>query len=316
MSKPFVFFGTATALVTPFTADGAVDFEALDRLLDYQLEGGIDGLVPTGSTGESATLSVKEKLRIFEHVLQKVNGRVPVIAGTGSNNTQATIELTKEAARLGVNAALIVCPYYNKPTQEGIIAHYTAIAEAVDLPIILYNVPGRTAVNMTAETQLRLAEECENIIGTKEASGNLEQMMEIIRSAPSGFVVLSGDDALTLPLIAVGGKGVISVISNYAPKAFSDMVRFALEDDFHRARTIHCHLLPLMRLNFIESNPIPVKAALAMMGLIQEQYRLPLTPMKPENRQKLRQALIAAGYLPADTPQSPSPPLPSGCGTD
>ncbi len=314
--KKFVFFGTATALVTPFTADGSIDFAALDRLLDYQLSGDIDALVPCGSTGESATLSAEEKLKIFEHVLNKVQGKVPVIAGTGSNNTRATIELTRAAAQLGVDAALIVCPYYNKPTQEGIIAHYRAIADAVDIPIILYNVPGRTAVNMTAETQLRLAEMCENIIATKEASGNLEQMMEIIRSAPPGFVVLSGDDALTLPLIAVGGKGVISVISNYAPKAFSDLVRFALEDNLARARQIHCHLLPLMRLNFIESNPIPVKAALAMMGIIGEHYRLPLVPMKAENREKLKRALTAAGLLPADTPQSQSPLPQSDCGTD
>lgn len=301
--KKFLFFGVGTALVTPFHEDGSIDFDALDRLLQFQIESGVDALIPCGSTGESATLSRKEKLQVIEFVVKKADGKVPVIAGTGSNNTHDTIALTKEAATLGIAGALIVCPYYNKPTQDGIFSHYAAIADAVDIPIVLYNVPGRTAVNMTAETQLRLAEEIDTVVATKEASGNLEQVMAIIRNAPSEFVVFSGDDSLTLPIISIGGKGVISVLSNYAPKDFGEAVRAALEDNWTHARKLHYKLFELMQLNFIEPNPVPVKAALAMMGLIKEQYRLPLIAMQEQNRERLKRALITAGYLPASSLQ-------------
>jgi dihydrodipicolinate synthase (EC 4.2.1.52) len=221
----------------------------------------------------------------------------PVIAGTGTNDTRTTIALTRKAKEVGANAALLVCPYYNKPTQQGLYEHFRAVAEAVDLPLVLYNVPGRTAVNMAAETQLRLAEEFPTIIGTKEASGNLEQVMEILRHAPAHFRLLAGDDALALPIIACGGSGVVSVLSNYAPRQFGECIRAALRGDWERARRLHYELFELMRLNFIEPNPIPVKAALALLGMIQERYRLPLTPMQPAHRQRLEAELRRVGLL-------------------
>ncbi len=289
--------GTLTALVTPFRRDGSIDWAAFQRLVEFQLQAGVEGLVPIGSTGESATLEFAEKVEIIARVVEWVNGRVPVVAGTGTNDTRTTIALTREARRLGADAALVVCPYYNKPTQQGLYEHFRAVAEAVDIPLVLYNVPGRTAVNMTAETQLRLAEECPTVVATKEASGNLEQVMEILRSAPAHFAVLAGDDALALPIIACGGVGVVSVLSNYAPQQFGECIRAALRGDWERARRLHYALFPLMRLNFIESNPIPVKAALAMLGMIEEAYRLPLTPMQPQHRALLEQALRDAGIL-------------------
>ncbi|MEN3026563.1 MAG: 4-hydroxy-tetrahydrodipicolinate synthase [Chlorobiota bacterium] len=289
--------GTLTALVTPFQRDGSVDWTALRRLVEFQLQAGVEGLVPVGSTGESATLSFEEKVEIIARVVEWVDGRVPVVAGTGTNDTRTTIELTRQAHRVGADAALIVCPYYNKPTQQGLYEHFRAVAEAVPIPIVLYNVPGRTAVNMTAETQLRLAEEFPTVVATKEASGNLEQVMEILRNALPHFAVLAGDDTLALPLIACGGVGVVSVIANYAPQQFGECVRSALAGGWERARTLHYALFPLMRLNFIESNPIPVKTALAMMGLIEEVYRLPLTPLQPHHRELLERALREAGIL-------------------
>jgi 4-hydroxy-tetrahydrodipicolinate synthase len=240
---------------------------------------------------------MREKVEVIARVVEWVNGRVPVIAGTGTNSTRSTIELTRQAKAVGADAALVVCPYYNKPTQQGLYEHFRALVEAVEIPIVLYNVPGRTAVNMVAETQLRLAEEFSTVVGTKEASGNLEQVMEILRLAPPHFAVLAGDDALALPIIACGGVGVVSVISNYAPSQSRECIHAALEGDWERARQLHYHLFPLMRLNFIESNPIPVKAALAMMGLIEEAYRLPLTPLQPQHRVALERALREAGLL-------------------
>ncbi|MCS7176463.1 MAG: 4-hydroxy-tetrahydrodipicolinate synthase [Candidatus Kapabacteria bacterium] len=289
--------GTLTALVTPFQRDGSVDWAALRRLVEFQLQAGVEGLVPVGSTGESATLSFEEKVEIIARVVEWVGGRVPVVAGTGTNDTRTTIELTRQAHRVGADAALIVCPYYNKPTQQGLYEHFRAVAEAVPIPIVLYNVPGRTAVNMTAETQLRLAEEFPTVVATKEASANLEQVMEILRNAPPHFAVLAGDDMLALPMIVCGGVGVVSVIANYAPQQFGECIRSALAGEWERARTLHYALFPLMRLNFIESNPIPVKAALAMMGLIEEVYRLPLTPLQPRHRELLERALREAGIL-------------------
>lgn len=293
--------GTLTALVTPFRRDGSLDWDSLRRLVEFQIAAGVDGLVPAGSTGESATLDTREKLELIARVVEWSAGRLRVVAGTGTNDTRTTVMLTREAQRLGADAALIVCPYYNKPTQQGLYEHFRAVAEAVELPIVLYNVPGRTAVNMTAETQLRLAEEFPTIVATKEASGNLEQVMEILRSAPPRFAVLAGDDALALPIIACGGVGVVSVIANYAPKLFRECIQAALAGHWDRARELHYRLFPLMRLNFIESNPIPVKAVLAMMGLIEEAYRLPLTPLQPQHRAVLEKALREAGIL-ADVP--------------
>jgi 4-hydroxy-tetrahydrodipicolinate synthase len=289
-----VFHGTGTALITPFHADQSIDFITFGKLIDYQIDHGIEALVVSGSTGESATLSNTEKCDLFRFAVEHVQGRVPIIAGTGSNNTAASVELTKQAKEIGVDAVLLVSPYYNKPTQQGIVAHHKVIAE-VDIPQILYNVPGRTSSNLTAETQLQIAEECPNVIATKEASADLEQMMEIIRNAPEGFAVLSGDDSLTLPITACGGQGVIAVIPNYAPQQFGDLVRAALAGDFSTARNIQFQLMPLMKLNFIEANPVPVKSFVALQGRCEEYYRLPLLPIHPENREKLLQALQALG---------------------
>lgn len=295
------FYGTGTALVTPFTSDGAIDFASLEKLIDFQLDSGVEFLVSCGSTGESATMTEEEDRSAIRFTIERVRKRsatVKIVAGTGSNNTREAVRYTKFAQELGADGALVVTPYYNKPTHAGLMAHYGAICEAVpDLPVILYNVPGRTGSNVPAETQLAIAEAFPNIVATKEASGNLDQMMEIIAHAPEGFALLSGDDSLTLPAIAAGAKGVISVFSNYAPGGFSDLVRSALAGDFAKARERQYHFLELMKLNFIESNPMPVKAALTMMGIIQENLRLPLVPMKPENREKLHSALIKAGLL-------------------
>ncbi len=292
-----LFTGTGTAIVTPFAKDGSVDKAALLRLVDTQIDGGVEAIIPCGSTGEGATLSTEEKCEVIRLTVERVAGRIPVIAGTGSNNTHATIELTKRAKDIGADGVLLVCPYYNKPTQQGLFEHHRAIAEAVDIPQILYNVPGRTATNMLPETQLRIAEECPNVVATKEASANLEQISEIAGCAPDGFAVLSGDDSLALPVIACGGKGTIAVISNFAPREFGDLVRAALAGDFATARELQRRLLPVMKLNFVESNPGPVKAVLAMKGLIGETYRLPLVPLQSGNRAKVEQGLREAGLL-------------------
>ncbi len=296
MSSTFLFRGTATALVTPMHPDGEIDKPALQRLVEFQIENGINGLVPVGTTGESATLSHPEHHHVMDIVAEQANGRVPLIVGAGSNSTREAISLTQHARAIGANAVLSVAPYYNKPTQQGFFEHYKAVTEAVDIPVLVYNVPGRTGSNINAETTLRLAE-LPGVAGIKEASGNIPQVMEILRHRPKNFVVLSGDDALTLPMMALGADGVISVVANEVPAEFSQMVQLCREGNFEAARAIHERLLDLMNLNFIESNPIPVKSALAMMGRIQEAYRLPLTRMSMENRIKLRRVLEELSLL-------------------
>ncbi|MGH7453534.1 MAG: 4-hydroxy-tetrahydrodipicolinate synthase [bacterium] len=282
--------GCGTALVTPFKADGQVDEAALAKLVDFQIREGIDFLVPCGTTGESATLTMAEHLRVVEIVVERAKGRVPVIAGAGGNNTAHVIEMAKQIESLGVEGLLSVTPYYNKPTQAGLLAHYRALAEAVKRPIIVYNVPGRTSTNLLPDTVVRLSA-IENIIGIKEACGDINQINELAVKIPPGFKIISGDDALTLPIIALGGVGVISVISNQAPKMMTELTRLCLEGKFVVALALQRKLYSLMKLNFLETNPIPVKAGLAMMGLIEESYRLPLVPMAEENKRKLQNAM-------------------------
>lgn len=281
--------GTGTALVTPFTKTGEIDYDSFKRLIELQVAGGVEMLVPLGSTGENPTITYEERLKIIRFVVEYTEKRALVIAGTGTNDTRTSIQYTRDAMQAGADAALIVTPFYNKPTPNGLFEHFKAIAD-VGLPIVMYNVPGRTGLNMTAETTLRCAE-IRNVIAIKEASADLGQCMEIIRNAPQDFVLLSGEDNLTVPLISVGAQGVISVASNVVPGEFSRMVRFALDGHFEEARAIHYELLELMKVNFIESNPGPVKAALAMMGIIKEEYRLPLVKLKPENRKRVKEAL-------------------------
>jgi 4-hydroxy-tetrahydrodipicolinate synthase len=279
--------GCGTALVTPFHSDGSIDEPALRGLVEWQIENGIDFLVPCGTTGETPALSREEWLRVIEVTIAVTRGRVPIVAGATSNCTSDAVEKAKTVAALpGVDAILTASPYYNKPTQEGQYQHFRAIAEAVDKPLILYNVPGRTGANLETATLARLAQ-IPNIIGVKEASGNISQIAEMCSAVPEDFRVFSGDDAVTLPVISLGGVGIISVASNEIPRKMAEMTRAALDNDWKKARAILRRYLPLMQANFIESNPIPVKAVLAMMGKIEENYRLPLTPMKPENRAKL-----------------------------
>lgn len=290
MEKNFL-LGTTTAIVTPFKSDLTIDFDRFKRLLDFQLENGVKNICVCGSTGESATMTAKEKVSLIVAAVEHVGKDATIIAGTGSNDTRATIDLTILAKEVGADAALLVAPYYNKPSQEGLFQHYAAIAENVDLPLIIYNVPSRAGVNISAETQIKLAKSYKNIVATKEASGDLDQISEIIKYSPGKFIVLAGDDSLAVPTILFGGKGVVSVISNYAPKIFSQMVNLALDGDYESAMNIHYDLLDLFALNFIETNPIPVKAALVLMGMIEENYRLPLIPMRPENKKLLQKAL-------------------------
>ena len=289
--------GCATALVTPFIADGAIDEQALTRLIEYQLSGGVKLLVPCGTTGESATMTEEEDQRVIKRAIELSRDRARVIAGTGSNSTATAIENSKIAEDLGADAVLVVAPYYNKPTQQGLYAHFRAVAEGVDVPIVIYNVPGRTSCNISADTTLRLARDCENIVAVKEASGNMSQIMEILRDRPDGFRVLSGDDALTFPMIALGADGLISVASNEAPELMARMVELALDGKWDEARALHYRLLPLMEVNFIESSPGPVKAGLAMMNLIGENYRLPLVPIQERSRAQLRVVLAELGLL-------------------
>jgi 4-hydroxy-tetrahydrodipicolinate synthase len=280
-------YGCGTALVTPFHSDGAIDEPALRGLVEWQVENGIDFLVPCGTTGETPTLAREEWLRVIEVTIAVAHGRVPIVAGATSNCTSDAVEKAKTVAALpGVDAILTASPYYNKPTQEGQYQHFRAIAEAVDKPLILYNVPGRTGANLEPATLARLAQ-IPNIIGVKEASGSISQIAEVCNAVPEDFLVFSGDDAVTLPVISLGGVGIISVASNEIPRKMSEMTRAALGNDWKKARALHRRYLPLMQANFIESNPIPVKAVLAMMGKIEENYRLPLTRMKPENRARL-----------------------------
>ena len=290
--------GCATALVTPFTRDGAIDEVALRRLVEYQIAGGVKLLVPCGTTGESATMTEAEDQQVIKLVIETARGRARVIAGTGSNATAAAIEYSQTARSLGADAVLVVAPFYNKPTQDGLYAHFRAVAESVgDLPVVIYNVPGRTSSNITAPTTLRLARDVPNIVAVKEASGNLSQIMEILRERPAGFRVLSGDDSFTFPLLALGAEGLISVAANEAPALMSQMINLALAGNWQDARELHYRLLPLMEVNFIESSPGPVKAALAMMGLIEETYRLPLVPISEQSKTKLRPVLAELGLL-------------------
>jgi 4-hydroxy-tetrahydrodipicolinate synthase len=289
--------GCGTALVTPFAQDGSLDEPALRSLVAWQVESGIDFLVPCGSTGETPTLSHDEWLRVIDVTIEVAAGRVPVMAGATSNSTHDAVERAKEvAARPGVNAILTASPYYNKPTQEGQYRHFRTIAEAVDKPVILYNVPGRTGANIEPATLARLAE-VPNIIGVKEASGNIAQIAETCNAVPEHFLVFSGDDALTLPVIALGGVGIVSVASNEIPRELAEMTRAALNNDWGTARRIHRKYLALMQANFIESNPMPVKAVLAMMGKVEEVYRLPLLPMRRDTRSKLQKIATDAGLI-------------------
>jgi len=289
--------GCGTALVTPFRRDGSLDESALRSLITWQVESGIDFLVPCGTTGETPTLTREEWLRVIKITVEIASGRVPVIAGATANSTADAIEKAMAvAATPGVDVILTASPYYNKPTQEGQFQHFQAIAAAVRKPLLLYNVPGRTGANIEPATLARLAQ-IPNIIGVKEASGNMSQIAEVFNAVPDTFLVFSGDDAITLPVIALGGVGIISVASNEIPSEMAAMTRAALDNDWTKARRIHRRYLPLMQANFIESNPLPVKAVLAMMGRIGEYYRLPLVPMKPETRQKLEVIAAEAGVI-------------------
>src|SRR6266581_325440 len=278
------FQGTGTAMVTPFKDDGSVDEKALRRFVDFQIDGRVDILLPCGTTGEGATLDTDETDRVVQIVIEQSRGRVPVIVGAGSNSTAKAVQATKRAKQLGANGVLSVGPYYNKPTQQGYYEHFKAIAEAEDIPVIVYNVPGRTAGNIEAKTVLRLSE-IPNIVAVKESSGNLGQIMDILRDRPPQLRVLAGDDMTALPVVALGGDGVVSVVSNETPAMMRALIDASLEGNHARARELHYKLLPLMNANFIESNPIPVKAALAAMGMIEEMYRLPLVKISESNRE-------------------------------
>jgi 4-hydroxy-tetrahydrodipicolinate synthase len=291
-----MFTGCGTAMVTPFRGDGSLDEVTLRKLIARQIEAGINFLVPCGTTGESPTLTHEEHVRVVEITVEMAKGRVPVVAGAGGYNTVEVIAMARELAELGVDGILSVTPYYNKPTQEGLYQHYRAIAEAVDLPIVLYSVQGRTGINIEPATVVRLAA-IRNIVGIKEASGSIAQMAAILNSVPDDFVVLSGDDAITLPLIALGGRGVISVVSNEIPAEMSEMVRLAVRGNIWGAREIHRRFHSLMEVNFVESNPGPVKTAMAEMGLLEAVWRLPLVAPKRENRERIVGVLNSLGLV-------------------
>jgi 4-hydroxy-tetrahydrodipicolinate synthase len=288
------FTGCGTALVTPFRPDGSLDEPAVSRLARRQIDAGIHFLVPCGTTGEVPTLTDEEQVRIVQLVAAEAKGRVPVLAGAGGYNTQEVIHAARRMRNAGADGILSVTPYYNKPTPEGLFQHYRAIAEAAGMPIIVYNVPGRTGCNVDPATLVRLSG-VPNIVGVKEASGNVTQMCEVCAGVPADFLVLSGDDALTLPLMAVGGRGVISVAANEIPAEMSRMVELAEAGDFAAARVLHQHLLPLMQVNFVESNPIPVKSAMATLGLLEEVYRLPMLPPRPASKQRIDAVLQSLG---------------------
>jgi 4-hydroxy-tetrahydrodipicolinate synthase len=295
------FTGCGTALVTPFKRDGSLDDAGVSRLARRQVDAGIHFLVPCGTTGECPTLTDDEQVRVVELVVAEAAGKVPVLAGAGGYNTQEVIHAAKRMRAAGADGILSVTPYYNKPTPEGLFQHYRAIADAVDLPIVVYNVPGRTGCNVDPATLVRLAT-IPSVIGVKEASGNVTQMCEICATVPHDFIVLSGDDALTLPLMAIGGRGIVSVASNEIPSEMSRLVELAERGDFAEARALHQRLFPLMQINFIESNPIPVKSAMASLGLLEEVYRLPMVPPRPASKQRIDavlQSLGMAGGVPA-----------------
>jgi 4-hydroxy-tetrahydrodipicolinate synthase len=292
-----MFRGCGTALVTPFRADLSLDEDALRRLVNRQIEDGIHFLVPCGTTGENPTLSRREHLRVVEIVLEESKGEVPVLAGCGGYDTREVARLARELESLGPAGLLVVTPYYNKPTPDGLFEHYRAVARATRLPIVVYNVPGRTGTNVEPATLARLAE-IETVVAVKEASGNVSQMAAILQLVPEDFLVLSGDDALTLPLMAMGGVGIISVASNEVPAGMARLAALCLEGDFAAAREVHRRLYPLMEVNFVESNPGPVKAALAIMGHIEPHCRLPVVPPRPESRRKIERVLLDLGLIP------------------
>lgn len=289
--------GVITAIVTPFKSDLSIDFDAFERLIEFQIKNKVDGIVVCGSTGEGATLSNKEKIALFVKAVEVAKGRIPIIAGTGSNDTKATIELSIIAKESGVDALLLVAPYYNKPSQLGLLNHFMAISENVAIPQIIYNVPGRTGVNILPDTQIEIAKKCKNVVATKEASGDLEQIMKVIKYAPKNFSVLSGDDALTLPAMLLGAKGVISVFSNFAPKQLKTITDLASQGLFLKAKELHFKYLDLMDLCFIETNPVPAKAILQEMGLIEAFVRMPLIPISSGNLSIIRDELIKQKFI-------------------
>ncbi|MGE4357030.1 MAG: 4-hydroxy-tetrahydrodipicolinate synthase [Candidatus Omnitrophota bacterium] len=288
--------GSIVAIVTPFK-DGRVDEVNFKKLINFHLEAGTDGIVPCGTTGESATLSFEEHERVIELTIETVKGKIPVIAGTGSNSTSEAIMLTKHAKKAGADASLLVSPYYNRPTQKGLYEHFKAIAEAVDIPIILYNIASRTGVNIEPETIAKLAHNCKNIIGVKEASGSLDQMSRIKSLCPPDFLLISGDDSLTLPILAIGGVGVISVVANIVPREVKEMISCFERGEIKKAQQIHYKLLPLIKAMFIETNPIPVKTAMGLLGMCTAELRLPLCSMSEENLEKLKKVLKEYGLL-------------------
>jgi 4-hydroxy-tetrahydrodipicolinate synthase len=290
------FQGSLVAMVTPFR-NGRIDDAKVRELVDFHVRHGTDAIIPCGTTGESPTLSHDEHKRMVELVVEAAAGRIPVVAGTGSNSTAEAIDLTQHAERAGASGALVVNPYYNKPTQQGLYQHFRTLAEATALPILVYNIQSRTAVNVETDTLARLARDCRNIVGVKEASGSLDQMSQVILACPPAFSVLSGDDNITLPLLAIGGRGVISVIANIVPRETSEMVHAALDGDWKRARELHYKLFPLARAAFLETNPIPIKEAMAMAGMIEPEFRLPMCRMGDANREKLRAILRTYGLV-------------------
>ncbi|MCK9604043.1 MAG: 4-hydroxy-tetrahydrodipicolinate synthase [Candidatus Omnitrophica bacterium] len=291
-----MFKGSIVAIVTPFK-NNKVDEKKLRDLIEFQIKNGSSGIVPCGTTGESATLSFEEHDRVIEIAIEQAKKRVPVIAGTGSNSTEEAVMLTKHAAESGADASLQVSPYYNRPTQRGLYEHFKAIAEAVDIPIILYNIASRTGVNIEPETIARLARDCKNIVGVKEASGSLDQMSRIKQLCPQNFDLISGDDSLTLPILGIGGTGIISVVANIVPQDVADLVSEFEKGNIEKSRRIHYKLLPLIKAVFIETNPIPVKTAMGLMGLCEPDLRLPMCAMSPENLEKLKKALEDYGLL-------------------
>ncbi len=289
--------GVITAIVTPFKSDLSIDFDSFEKLIEFQIKNKVDGIVVCGSTGEGATLSIKEKVALFVKAVEVAKGRVPIIAGTGSNDTQATIELSIIAKESGVDALLLVAPYYNKPSQLGLLNHFMAISENVAIPQIIYNVPGRTGVNIQPETQIEIAKKCKNVVATKEASGDLEQIMKIIKNCPKNFTVLCGDDSLTLPAMLLGAKGVVSVFSNFAPKQLKTITELASQGLFTKAKELHYKYLDLMDLCFIETNPVPAKAILQEMGLIQAFVRMPLIPIDAQSLEIIKQELRKLKFI-------------------
>lgn len=291
-----MFSGTFTALITPFKGDESIDEDALRKLVDAQIDAGVNGLVPVGTTGESPTVTHEENLKVIEIVVEQVNGRVPVIAGTGSNSTAEAIQMTLKAKEIGADASLQVAPYYNKPNQDGFYRHFTAIGDAVDLPMVVYNIPGRTGKNIETDTLMRLAEH-PNIVAVKEASGSIPQIMEVAARKPEDFGLLSGDDNLAFSVVALGGSGVVSVASNAAPGQVGKMIKLALDGKLEKARAEHYRLLPLFKMVFFDTNPIPIKYAMSLLGYCEEVYRLPLCELSADNKDKVKSVLTNLGLL-------------------